>query len=1418
MAQSVGRLSKRLVMLFMALVVLMGAVLPSAVVTPAYASILPTSRSYIQTTIDTSSWEILAGVVNYSSGAVANQIESRRIGKGTLDKLAESETPSDSGIDNLVDIGLGQVGGDTTENLVLSFPGSVSWHGFNDNSTAEDTARAQLVRNSMIYDLNAAFKFVYGDEYGVYTPQVTSGSDTLDERLKKYAEDMDNFLSHIPGSPGESFGVNGAMIADSVEYPKNPVDAEIAEANNGRNYYVSITRTINGKEETRTFLYRMLKGYGVEGTGLPEPVGDKTKYIHWGTLAIEAFVNYSSSEELQVTADNVYDSNPGAIEGAVAELFGGFIEWIANTLGLWSFDELIFNGGIRGTNSYIGGVFPRTWEPTIWTFFFFAEVAAVIMLLYAIIYNVGRKAMATIDPVARASAIEQIKYLFIVAFLLAVIPIVLPLLISVSYELTGVFHDALGSATAEQRFRKLASTSGGLGAVLTYLLYLGAVIYFNVFYVFRTLAIALLIILGPIFVAMMALSESKRQLAMAWFKEFCANLFIQPLQALMLSFILLVPDTGRNIDSIVMAYIMIPLTNLLRQMFFGSSGGLADRAGQQGKQAGTNVARTLGRGAAGFALGAVGGGIAGGAAALKAGKGELAEAKNGGKESGGTGAPKTKDGAAGAAGGSSGSASGGGSADSGGEKKAERKDAKKEKAGGGTNGETVNAGAPGSKTPLSEKTAENLGEPGDGDKDDDKDKDGGSGGAADKADGGGDGGSSGGGAAKDPNHIGLGGRIARLAGGAALGVAVGAGLGGLTGGLNGLMGRKYFEGPGGKGIVNQLSQAAAKKGGHLAAESISGQRLGSSAIKPETPPLTEKERQEQYYDRKGNYAIEGNAFTSAQNKGDVLQTGNQDGTSTYSFKDKKAQANAGIDNIGKAGKGAYTATYNKDQLSDNDYSNFEQLERIMQYGTVEEKEALAAAGITWFSPIYGWNNETGQREMTGATVTYDAKKAQENFGLGRGENGTLTSTVKGDEAPSFVPDANSYLNSNKAAVNYGASMLNKDGFDTKVDSASGMVTATADAKTFQTTSLPENLMQYAKMAKVGKDGTMSMQIPQEEMIKAFGGVPTGSNTQVGRSVAADMAAEGTFVPPTQGSTAAPKTVSAAADCGIESLKSQKLNVTPTADGSGYMISGTAQAAGSAYIPSGIANTLGSATPDEQGNVSAFVPAQDFAESYTATQAGKWAGEVPMATIGTHNAATQLHDQGVVLQIDPSNNGTVNLVAQKGADLSGVNATPEVAQAVAQLNQQMQSGGGNVLNVPASTFSGYTGGAPAAENLVSAGSYMPAPAPQPAAPPPTAASPIQTAPPPVEQPPMAASPVQTAPPPAPEFPLTPAEAAAEAQQAAYMTPPPTQTPVPDFPLTPAEEAAEAQIRKSKEQPKDPPRGHGNLDNRNFNNKN
>ena len=582
MASTIKRVPHRLCALFLAFVMIIGMLLSNGSIIAAQASFLPVTRAYTQTTIDTSSWEILAGVISYDSGMVGDQAEAKRIGADTLNQLAASEQPDDGSYD-LVDANLGKVGGNQGNNLVLCFPGGVSASGASDwkpfigptidNSTAEDTARAQLVRNSLIYDLNAAFKFVYGDQYGTYMPQVTSGEDTIDARIDKYAQDLSAFLSHIPGSVGTTFGPDGKSQIVATQEPENPVDANIPESVRGQ-YYVTIKRTYDdGTSDTRTFQYRMLKGYGVEGTGLPVRNNDDTKYIHWATLATEAFVNFSADEKLQVTAENVYDSTPTMGERVLASIFGSLANFIANTLGLWNFDELVFNGGIRGTQSFVGGIFPTNWQSIIWTFFYISEIIAIIMLLYAIIYNVGKKALSTIDPVARASAIEQIKYLFIVAFLLAIIPFVIPMLINASAELTGIFHDVLGGKTAEERFEKLAQNSGGLGSALTYLVYLGALLYFNVFYVSRALAISLLIILAPIFIAMMALSENKRQLTIAWFREFCANLFIQPLQALMLSFILLVPDTGRNIDSIVMAYVMIPMTNLLRQMCFSGAGG-----------------------------------------------------------------------------------------------------------------------------------------------------------------------------------------------------------------------------------------------------------------------------------------------------------------------------------------------------------------------------------------------------------------------------------------------------------------------------------------------------------------------------------------------------------------------------------------------------------------------------------------------------------------------------------------------------------------------------------------------------------------------------------------------------------------------------------------------------------------------------
>lgn len=1174
MSQTITSLPRRIWAFLMAMVIML-IVLVSGFVSPAWAPILPVQRSYIQTAVDTSAWEIVAAVVSHGVSTNGHPMEAKRIGKDLMETLIKTKTPSDSNITSFLTGGVFEKQGDNSvNNLPLSFPGAISFSGWQNESRQADIDRAQLIRNSLIYDLNAAFKFVYGDQYGMYEPE----GDTLDDQVKQYATDLGNFFSGIKAGGQWTRNVNGQTISCSVvttQEPKNPVDKNF-HSNAGTDYYISIERTIGSQTETRTFQYRMLKGYGVDGSGLGKANGDtlvgaNDYYIHWGTLAVEAFANYVADDELRVTASNVNDGTPGIIEQAFAEAVAGIVDWIANALGLWNFDELIFNGGVRGSSSYVGGVFPSSWQSVIWTFFFVAEIAAVIMLLYAIIFNVGKKAMSTMDPVARASAIEQIKYLFLVAFLLAVIPYVIPILIDTCAQLTGIFHDVLGGKTAQERFQKLAANSGaGLGAILSYAVYLGAVIYFNVFYVFRALSLALMIVLMPIFIAMMAISENKRRQTLDFFREFCANLFIQPLQALMLSFILLVPDSGRNIDSIVMAYVMIPLTNLLRQMFFGNSGGMADQVGQKGQRAGRGL-MMLG---AGLTAGAIGGGIR----ALAGGKGSdgKADSKEGGdgKDGGGGG-----DGATGVT--TKPSLS----------QKIKNSDAGRWAA---------------QKTEPVRNLAKSA-----------KDFVGGLApvqGVRSAA-------------SKLANSTGgklLGSGVKALGGGSK--VAAGLGLGAVAGAI-GVVDRHFTGGAfskpleqlAGKTIGSGKSQV--KGAGSDAEDAIfkdsrTDDGGGESALSPETAAYKSSLENRGDYKEGYNVYAKGLAERSYNSK---------TGASTYTL-DRDSQRAAGVSvgkpSIGSAGQKQSAVKYDMSKMSQGDQTRLREMRNTWENGSEEERAAMRAMGITGFEATTKMVN--GEQVMTGANITYDSDKARDNLGIST--RGGYSVTAQGDQAPALVPDMPSMLNSPKAAAALGASKMESMGFQTSTDANTGAVTMTAPAAKFQNTPMPESMATQVASAKVGKDGTMSITMSQADMASTFGPVAASSNTMGSRAMAAGISPETSMGTPTTQSTM-PTMVAPAVHTGTASLGNQGLSVTPSADGQTYMISGAdVQAFQKVQVPAGMASHFTAPQVAEDGSASVTVPAADFANAYTATGNGASQGSIPVATPAAHNLAGQINAQ------------------------------------------------------------------------------------------------------------------------------------------------------------------------------------------------
>lgn len=1051
MKQTIQRRVKRISIFLLALMLMVGSM-----VVPSSAGILPITRTYIQTTIDPASWEVVAGVVSWEAGVGGNQAEAKRIGETLLKTLAGSERPKD--VSNKVSAAQKMEGSACVNNLVLCFPGKMSFSGWNDNSTAADTSRASLIRNSLIYDLNGAFKFVYGDPW-------KSSKSTLDEQIQEYSDKMSAFLAQVP---------NGTITIDETTI-------EISQATEGElkgvqfpdavtNYsdYVKIKKG----EETRFFQYRMVKGYvDVPGRlthadlGLSEiSSSDDASYIHWGTLAVEAFVNYGSDEKLQVTADGVYSGKVGSIEKAIADLLGGFASWIANALGLWNFDEIIFNAGIRGTSSYVGGVFPTSWQPIIWGFFFVSEVVALGILLFAIIYNVGKKVMSTIDPVARASAIEQIKYLFIVALILGLLPLAIPIFLNLAKELTGFFHDILGGKTAEEKFSGFAASSGGLGSVLTYLLYLGALLYFNVFYVFRSLSVAMLIMLAPIFVAMMAINENKRYMTVTWFKEFCSQLFIQPVQAFMLCVILLVPPSGRRIETIIMAYVMIPLTNSLRQLFFGNAGSMADMVGQRGQQAAKRTAMTI----AGAGLSAIGG-AAGAIGAARGGQGKEGKESEGSgngaaSTSGSTGATNTsltRPGAGSAGSATSGERSGGGTTD--GSSSSETKG----KTNPESSAERVNPGASVSKpSELSSQAKEGM----------DAGAEAGSSSDAPGTPVGGPsdiGGTATGGSSSDRPSVGskIGG-AAMIAGAAALGA---------LGGVNDYMGKRLFGIPPGRngGLVTQLSRATGAAGGRMMHSSGAGGGQGTSGASESSSMPQPINRQAKFNDAAG-----GNAYARGMTDHRV-----ENGANKYTINPDDMKK-AGINGIHGAGKDQSVVGYNMENLGADDQARLNQMVDMWQNGSAEEKAAMQAAGISDITPVTRMKD--GQEQVTGVDVTYNKDLAKQNFGIDTAPARTggkgFEMSVGDDQAPAMVPDMANYMNTPQASASAVSSKFAENGGLVTAD-GNGMVTFTAPSNMAMSdmqskmTEAQSNLV--SSYAAPMSDGSIQAKIPEAEFAQAF---------------------------------------------------------------------------------------------------------------------------------------------------------------------------------------------------------------------------------------------------------------------------------------------------------------------------------------------
>lgn len=549
----------------------------------------------VQTTIDTRGWQILSSVVDENVGAFfdgATPNEGKRYSmyelsaivntKGTdmdqvitmLESIISKGSKDPAAITNPESVGA------NTSNLVMTFPGKIEGIFRHKSSTANDADRASAVVTSLGYSINDAFAFANG---GNYTPSGNSEED----RVKSYGTALVAFLRAVDSA---SKGNTGTYNGYTFTLPTNEETETMRKTDSSlqASDFVKISKS----SSSSIFQYRIKKGYvsGNEQYGLFQTAED-IEYLNWAVFAYEAFGNFlMTDEDLRVVQENVYSSNPSSLEKMLVNILSGICDFIKNALGLWGVDELVFNVGVRGSAMYAGGIYPTSWEPVVWALFFISELGAFLVLAIAILQNVLKKAMSTVNPVIRASLMQQVKDILVVAIVLGLLPVLLQMLVSLSGTICTIMSDAIGQESFNERFKTLAAQGGTLGGILLQIFYLGMLVTLNVFYLIRSYTVALLIILSPVFVVFFAMGENKKNSGKQWLNELAGNIFMQPIHALVLGAALLFPGTARPIETLALFYAFMPISNVLRGLLFGQGGGGVLGLAQKGVSGAKNKA------------------------------------------------------------------------------------------------------------------------------------------------------------------------------------------------------------------------------------------------------------------------------------------------------------------------------------------------------------------------------------------------------------------------------------------------------------------------------------------------------------------------------------------------------------------------------------------------------------------------------------------------------------------------------------------------------------------------------------------------------------------------------------------------------------------------------------------------------------
>ncbi len=171
---------------------------------------------------------------------------------------------------------------------------------------------------------------------------------------------------------------------------------------------------------------------------------------------------------------------------------------------------------------------------------------------------------------------ETLQKLFLVGFLLVSIIPLTQLMTTINNSIVDIFATQVDWSDGG----RVANHSGTIAGLVVELFYFIANLYLNFVYIMRSIMIAILVAIGPVFVVSMAFTVKGKGLLDNWSKELVANVFLQAFHAFSFAFILNVQGASRGIEELVIACSLVPLTEFFRTTIFGISGNFAISQGK----------------------------------------------------------------------------------------------------------------------------------------------------------------------------------------------------------------------------------------------------------------------------------------------------------------------------------------------------------------------------------------------------------------------------------------------------------------------------------------------------------------------------------------------------------------------------------------------------------------------------------------------------------------------------------------------------------------------------------------------------------------------------------------------------------------------------------------------------------------------